>query len=223
MTDVLSQDEINELLAAVDAAYAGGQKNSGVSDIEDYPNKFSRDQLGEISIIHEKFARIVKKSFSVQLRSTINMDVASVCQLTMGDFCRCIPTPTTLGVFNMEPLKGSAVLEIDPLITNALIDRISGKAISTKTPHELTDSETIIMKGIFVSLLENLREAWSEIIDLQPRLIKIESDPKFIRLVPPAEGVVLVTLETKIENVEGMLNFCIPYPVIEPITEKLTL
>jgi len=34
--------------------------------------------------------------------------------------------------------------------------------------------------------------------------------------------VVLVTLETKVENVEGMMNFCIPYLTIEPIISKLS-
>ena len=34
--------------------------------------------------------------------------------------------------------------------------------------------------------------------------------------------VVLVTLETKVGDVEGMMNFCIPYLTIEPIIGKLS-
>jgi flagellar motor switch protein FliM len=34
--------------------------------------------------------------------------------------------------------------------------------------------------------------------------------------------VVLVTLETKVGEVEGMMNFCIPYLTIEPIINKLS-
>ena len=34
--------------------------------------------------------------------------------------------------------------------------------------------------------------------------------------------VVLVTLETKVGDVEGMMNFCIPYLTIEPIISKLS-
>jgi flagellar motor switch protein FliM len=34
--------------------------------------------------------------------------------------------------------------------------------------------------------------------------------------------VVLVTLETKVGEVEGMMNFCIPYLTIEPIIGKLS-
>ena len=34
--------------------------------------------------------------------------------------------------------------------------------------------------------------------------------------------VVLITLETKVGDVEGMMNFCIPYITIEPIISKLS-
>ena len=34
--------------------------------------------------------------------------------------------------------------------------------------------------------------------------------------------VILVTLETKVGDVEGMINFCIPYLTIEPIISKLS-
>jgi flagellar motor switch protein FliM len=67
-----------------------------------------------------------------------------------------------------------------------------------------------------------MREAWSQVIDLRPRLGQIETNPQFAQIVPPTEMVVLVTLETKVGEVEGMMNFCIPYLTIEPIISKLS-
>jgi len=78
------------------------------------------------------------------------------------------------------------------------------------------------MEGIIVRILGNLREAWSQVIDLRPRLGQIETNPQFAQIVPPNEMVVLVTLETKVGEVEGMMNFCIPYLTIEPIISKLS-
>jgi flagellar motor switch protein FliM len=60
------------------------------------------------------------------------------------------------------------------------------------------------------------------VIDLRPRLGQIETNPQFAQIVPPNEMVVLVTLETKVGDVEGMMNFCIPYLTIEPIIPKLS-
>jgi flagellar motor switch protein FliN len=122
----------------------------------------------------------------------------------------------------MDPLKGNALLEIDPDITFSIIDRIMGG--TGETPgyqHELTDIESSAIEGIIIRLMMNLREAWGQIIDLRPRLCKIETNPHFAQVVPPTDMVLLVTLEVKIGDVEGMINFCIPYKTIEPIVHKL--
>jgi flagellar motor switch protein FliM len=73
-----------------------------------------------------------------------------------------------------------------------------------------------------VRILGNLREAWSNVIDLRPRLGNIETNPQFAQIVPPNDMVVLITLETKVGEVEGMTNLCIPYISIEPVISKLS-
>ncbi|MFW5808290.1 MAG: flagellar motor switch protein FliM, partial [Spirochaetota bacterium] len=134
-----------------------------------------------------------------------------------------IPNPTTLAVVNMDPLKGSAVLEIDPSITFTIIDKLfGGTGEPTKISRELTDIELSVMEGIVVRILGNLREAWSNVIDLRPRLGNIETNPQFAQIVPPSEMVVLITLETKVGDVEGMTNLCLPYITIEPVISKLS-
>ena len=57
---------------------------------------------------------------------------------------------------------------------------------------------------------------------MRPRFAQIETNPQFAQIVPPTEMVVLVTLETKVGDEEGMMNFCIPYLVLEPIISKLS-
>ena len=87
---------------------------------------------------------------------------------------------------------------------------------------DLTDIEQSVMEGIIVRILANMREAWTQVIDLRPRLGQIETNPQFAQIVPPSEMVVLITLETKVGDEEGMMNFCIPYLTIEPIISKLS-
>jgi flagellar motor switch protein FliM len=173
--------------------------------------------------MHETFARLTTTSLSAQLRSLVHVHVASVDQLTYEEFIRSIPNPTTLAVVDMDPLKGSAILEIDPAITFSIIDRLfGGQGEGAKFSRELTDIEQSVMEGIIVRVLGNLRESWSTVIDLRPRLGGIETNPQFAGIVPPSEMVVLVTLETKVGEVEGMMNLCIPYLTIEPIISKLS-
>ncbi len=238
MTEVLSQDEIDQLLNAISSgspdageeiAQATDQKKIKLYDFK-RPDKFSKEQIRTVQNMHDSFARLTTSSLSAQLRCLVDVKVASVDQLTYEEFTRSIPTPTALGIINMDPLKGSAILEIDPGVTFAIVDRLFGGPgqSTTKINRELTDIESSVMEGIIVRILGNMREAWSQIIDLRPRLSNIDTNPQFIQIVPPNEMVILVTLEIKITDkqkdveIEGMMNFCIPYLTIEPIIGKLS-
>lgn len=231
MNEVLSQDEIDQLLTAISSGGSDTDDFKPVNDtrkikIYDFkrPDKFSKEQLRTVSNMHETFARLTTTSLSAQLRSLVHVHVASVDQLTYEEFIRSIPTPTCLAVVNMDPLKGNTVLEIDPTITFCIIDRLfGGKGATTGNKNrDLTDIEQSVMEGIIVRILANMREAWTQVIDLRPRLGQIETNPQFAQIVPPSEMVVLVTLETKVGDEEGMMNFCIPYLTIEPIISKLS-
>lgn len=230
MTEILSQDEIDALLSAIssgevdpdDYSAVGEQKKVKIYDFR-RPDKFSEDQIRTLQMMHETFARLTTTALSAQLRALVGVHVGSVDQLTYEEFIRSIPNPTTLAVINMDPLKGSSVLEIDPSITFTIIDRLfGGPGEPTKITRELSDIELSVMEGIIVRILGNLREAWSTVIDLRPRLGNIETNPQFAQIVPPNDMVVLITLETKVGDVEGMTNLCIPYITIEPIISKLS-
>ena len=231
MNEVLSQDEIDQLLQAISTGESEADEFKPVTDtrrikIYDFrrPDKFSKEQIRTVSNMHETFARLTTTSLSAQLRTLVHVHVASVDQLTYEEFIRSIPTPTTLAVINMDPLKGNAVLEIAPEITFIIIDRLFGGSGDTggKVNRDLTDIEQSVMEGIIVRILANMREAWTQVIDLRPRRQQIETNPQFAQIVPPSEMVILVTLEIKIGEEAGMMNICIPYITIEPIVSKLS-
>lgn len=233
MTEVLSQGEIDALLNAISSGESVEAIDAKAMEVEkrkvkmyDFkrPDKFSKDQIRTLNMMHENFARVTTTSLSAQLRSLVVVHVASVDQLTYEEFIRSVSNPSTLAIINMDPLRGSSILEIDPSITFTIIDRLfGGPGESPKNLNrELTEIELAVIEGIIVRILGNLREAWSQVIDLRPRLGSIETNPQFAQMVHPNDMVVLITLETKVMDIEGMMNFCIPYITIEPIISKLS-
>lgn len=230
MTEILSQDEIDQLLTAISSGDTEPEDFRSVNDtrkikIYDFkrPDKFSTEQTRTIKMMHETFARLTTTTLAAQLRTVTHVHVATVEQLTYEEFIRSIPTPTTLALINMDPLPGSAVLEIDPAITFAIIDRLfGGKGHGIKIQRELTDIENSVMEGVVVRILANMREAWTMVIELRPRLGTIETNPQFVQIVPPNDIVILVTLEVKVGDEEGMMNFCLPYVTVEPVVSKLS-
>ncbi len=229
MVDVLSQEEIDSLLTTIRPT-KNKEEPKDISTtrrikIYDFkrPDKFSKDQIRTIQIIYETFARLTSTSLSAQLRTVISMHVVSVDQITYEEFIRAIPSPTTLGLIKMEPLKGSSILEIDPKVTFSIIDRLfGGPGTGSKTNRELTDIELAVMEKIIIYIATSLREAWANVIDISTRLQNIETNPQFAQVVPPSDMVVLITLETKVNNIEGITNFCIPYITLEPLINKLS-
>lgn len=230
MTEILSQDEIDQLLTAIsfgeleneEAEHDFKKRNIRIWDFR-RPDKFSKEHIRTVSFLHETFARLTSTSLATHLRSMVQVSVVSVDQLTYEEFLRSIPSPTTIAVINMDPLDGSAIMEIDPSITFTIIDRLfGGSGERVKIQRELSEIERVVMESIILRILGNMREAWSQVVDLRPRLGQIDTNPQFVQIVPPTEMVLLVTLETKIEDVEGIMNFCIPYLTIESIISKLS-
>jgi len=156
MTDVLSQDKIDKLLDAINKGTtesenfkpAAGSRKIKIYDFK-RPDIFSRDQINRMTTIHETFARLITTSFFAKFRKYIHFHVASVDCLTYEEFLRSIPYPTTLGVIEMNPLKGNIVMEIDPIIAFSIIDLIfGGLGNKVENQHELTLIEQAVMKRV---------------------------------------------------------------------------
>ena len=228
--DVLSQNEIDELLSALSTGTVSAQE---IQDEEkqkkiklyDFkrPDKFSKDQIRTLYMIHENFARLLNTYLSAHLRTMVNIEVASVDQLTYEEFIRSLPNPTVIGIFQMRPLKGSAVFEMNPALIFSMIDRLfGGVGGSFSKARSLTDIEESIVSRVMDGALEQLQDAWRQVIEIAPQLTTLESNPQFTQVVAPSDMVVIITLQAKIMQTEGLITLCLPYLVLEPIMSKLT-
>ncbi len=231
MVDVLSQNEIDALLAALSSGEMDAEelkKEETQKKIRAYDFKravrFSKDHIRSLTRIHENFARFLTTYFSAQLRTFVQINVVQVEQLPYDEFIRSIPKMTILNVFEAEPLEGRMVLEVHPNVAFAMLDRMlggTGNAIGKVS--SLTEIETIVMERIFSRAFESLQEAWKTIIDIKPRLEALETNPQFMQIVSPNETIALISLSTKIGDTTGMINLCIPHVVIEPIMPRLSV
>ena len=79
------------------------------------------------------------------------------------------------------------------------------------------------MTNLFEKAIENLKEAWSSVVDIDPILTDLEVNPQFLQMVSPNETVVVISLNTTIGETSGMINICIPHVVLEPMIPKLSV
>ena len=230
MGDVLSQAEIDALLSAlsdgqVDAEEMKTSKTQKRIRVYDFkrPNKFSKDQIHSLQNIYENFCRGLTTYFSGNLHSVIESKVLSIEQITYDEFIRSLPNPTVLGLFSLNPLEGTVLMEMSPTLAFTVVDRLlGGQGQVTEKNRDLTEIERTIVEHRLTQIINLTEEAWSEVYELKPQFMTMESNPQFTQIVAPNEMVVLVTLEVRIGEAVGMINLCMPYLVLEPILDKLS-
>ncbi|MDF2945985.1 MAG: fliM [Bacillales bacterium] len=229
--EVLSQNEIDALLSALstgemDADELKKEESEKKVRVYDFKRalRFSKDQIRSLTRIHENFARLLTTYFSAQLRTFIQISVASVDQIPYEEFIRSIPKMTILNIYDVPPLDGRIILEVNPNIAYSMMDRLMGGLGSAVSKVEnLTEIETKIMSGLFEKAIDNLSEAWSSIVEVEPQLSEFEVNPQFLQLVSPNETVIVISLNTQIGDTSGMINICYPHVVLEPIIPKLSV
>jgi flagellar motor switch protein FliM len=174
-------------------------------------------------MIHEAFARQLTTVMSTLIRSMVSAEVASVDQLAYEEFVNSLVQPTVIGILEMHPFNGNALIEINPNLVFAIIDRmLGGKGEFSGKTRELTDIEKTVTERVLMRMLELLEESWSTVVDVRFRFESMESNPFFVQICPPRDMVLLVIVKLKVGEVEGMISLCIPYFLMEPIVDKLS-
>jgi flagellar motor switch protein FliM len=229
MSDVLSQSEIDALLSAISTGEVNTEelKTKNEKNIKTYdfkrPSKFSKEQKSTIEMIHETFARLSGTSLSTRTRSLVSVNIASIDEITYEEFIRSVPTPTFLSVFYVDAFGASCALEINLPIVFTILDRLlGGYGQPLNKVRALTEIEESIMRREVARLLNALKEAWSNIVQIIPRLELIEFNPQFVQIAPPSEMTLLVTFNVVMAESEGFMNLIFPSTTLEPVMTKLT-
>jgi flagellar motor switch protein FliM len=243
MAKILSQDEVDALLSEYsdddqeqkpvepqasksirDTSAAEKSKKVSLYNFR-RPDRISKEQLRSLHYLHDRFARNFSSSLSAYLRALIDVSLYSVEQFTYAEFVLSLPDPTYFNAIEMNPLEGSAVLEINPKILFPMIDKIlggKGEDFGGGGIRTITDIERELIEGVLHLILKDLEASWEQIIKLNLRIEATETSPQLIQVVAPNEIVVLIVFEIKVGDSKGFMNFCIPSIVIEPIVNRFS-
>ncbi len=229
MGDILSQSEIDALLNALtsgDTASISVEPQANAKEAKNYnfykPPKFNKEQLRTLEIIFDNFARSVSSFLSGYLRTTTTIEVASAEQQTYNEFNNSLVNPVILSVVDFQPLKGSIILELSPNLGYSIIDRIlGGPGLSLKKIRDFSEIEKILLDRVIANILTFLVQPWENVLHLNPKLDRIETNSQFAQIFSPNEMCALVTLSMKVGSSEGLMNFCLPYLVVESIMPRL--
>jgi flagellar motor switch protein FliM len=251
MNQVLSQSEVDALLAAVSEGEVGSSESASSSSgsvsassgggapklgavkedkvVVTYDltsqDRIIRGRLPQLEVIYEKFMRSFRVSLSSALRKIASLTLASTDFLKFGEFINTLPMPTCMTVLRFATLRGSALFVIESKLAYALVDSFFGGADRPYTKIEgkdFTQIELSIVKKVVDLAIDDLEAAWASVEKIGCSFVRTEVNPQFVGIVPPTDVVIASTFDVELENANGTITIVIPYSTIEPIKQKLS-
>lgn len=229
MAEVLSQNEIDALLEALDSGAIdvaevkkSGEKKTRIYDFK-RPNKFGKEQIRTIHAIHEHFARLMATFLAGTLRAFCEVELVSVEEQIFYEFNNSLPDPVFLAVIDMMPLEGAILMEISTPVAYGLIERLLGGAgLASGNSKEFTEIELALLERLTSHILRLFRDSWTTVLPVSPSLDRIETNPRYIQFLAPNETIAIVTLMVRMGAVDGFINVCIPHLSIKAVEAQLT-
>ncbi|MBH0179300.1 MAG: flagellar motor switch protein FliM [Nitrospira sp.] len=231
MEKVLSQEEIDALLKGVASGdvdtspKAAEAPEEGVAQYDLLnQERIIRGRMPTLEMINDRFIRRQSVAWTGMLREAIDFIVVSTQVIKFGEFLKKVPMPSSLNVFHMHPLRGSALVVMDAFLVYLIVDYFFGGKGQTHVKPEGRDFTPVqlrIIKKLLTQVLADLEKAWQAVLPIKVEYVRSESNPQFAMVVTASEIVVVVTLQVIIGDTTRDLFLVYPYGMLEPIKDKL--
>jgi flagellar motor switch protein FliM len=233
MTEILSQEEVDALLNAiqkgdVNVSEPPKQEEIAKRRVEPYdfhkPHLISNEQLRGLQIIHDNFAKGLQGGLSGMLRTALDVKLVAIDQLQYSEFVLSLYNPTFLTVMSLAPLAGNALIEMNLAIIMVIIDRLlGGTGVAVPPPRELTPIEMSVVRSVVRMALHEMQLAWEGTVPgIRFEVESHDFNPEFLRIAAPESSVLSVTFDWRIGETAGVINLCYPFSLIKPVLPKLS-
>ncbi len=229
MTDdkILDQAEIDALIHGVDSGAVNtvAEAAPGEARTYDFNNQMRivRGRMPTLEMINERFARIFRVSLYNLLRRSPEISVQQIQVKKFSEYVHTLHVPTSLNLVKMNPLRGTALVVLEPKLVFATVDNFfGGTGRHAKIEgREFTATEQRIIHMVLRNVFSDLREAWSHVAPIELEFVQSEINPHFANIVSPSEIVVITSFHIEVDGGGGNLHVTMPYSMIEPLREIL--
>jgi len=227
--DLLSQDEIDALLHGVDdgdVETEGDEEKKAESKAFDFNNqeRIVRGRMPTLEMINERFTRYFRVSLFNFLRRSAEISVSGIKIQKFSEYVQGLFVPTNLNIIRLNPLRGRALIVIEPRLVFTAVDNYfggGGEFYNKIEGREFTPTEMRIIKVLIEMIFKDLSEAWRPVMELNMEYMGSEVNPAFANIVSPVEIVVVSTVYIELEGGGGEISIALPYTMIEPIRDLL--
>ncbi len=225
----LSQEEVDVLLRGVSGDAEEAPQDAEAAGIRTYnlatQERIVRGRMPTLEIINERFARLFRIGLFNFLRRTAEVSVGPVRVSKYSEFIRNLVVPTNLNLVHCKPLRGTALMVIDPNLVFLMIDNLfggDGRFHTRVEGRDFTQTEQRIIQRVLEIWFESYRKSWEPVHPLDFEYIRSEMNTQFANIATPNEVVVSTAFTVELGSQSGEMHVCMPYAMIEPIRDLLT-
>jgi flagellar motor switch protein FliM len=229
---ILSQDEIDALMAAEGRGELGGGTSAPASaagpvaacDVTQQ-DRIIRGRLTALEMASQRFARHYQASLSGSLRQAFDVTHESPRLMKFGEYMGYVPNPSCISVIELAPLRGRGLLVVEPELAWGLIDLFFGASAPSRKERaanaDFTSVERQVVRRIVGLTLKDVTRAWRGVYPLQPTFVLTESNPQYVMVIDSGDVVINSAWEVRSEHLQGRVNLLVPYASVEPIKDQL--
>lgn len=229
MSEFLSQDEVDSLLKGVTGEVEEVAKPEEESwGMHSYnlasQERIVRGRMPTMEIINERFARYFRIGMFNFMRRSADVTVGGIRVQKFSEFTRNLPVPANFNIVQLKPLRGHALLVLDPNLIFLVVDNMfggDGRFHTRVEGREFTQTEQRIIRKMITVAFDALEKSWETVYKLQFEFVRSEMNPQFANIATPNEVVVTCTFNVEFGEKGGAVNLCMPYSMIEPLREQL--
>ncbi len=220
---VLNQDEIDSLLG-FDANSASTVELSGVQALINSA-LVSYERLPMLEIVFDRLVRLATTSLRNFTSDNVEVSMESISSVRFGDYLNSIPLPAMLSVIKAEEWDNFGLLTVDSNLIYSMIDvllggrRVGGQILVEGRPY--TTIELALARRMIEVILEDTHKAFEPVTDVNFKLERLETNPRFAAISRPANAAILIELRIEMDDRGGKIEILLPYATIEPIREQL--
>lgn len=220
---VLNQDEIDSLLG-FDPNAGGGAELTGVQALINSA-LVSYERLPMLEIVFDRLVRLATTSLRNFTSDNVEVALDSISSVRFGDYLNSIPLPAILSVIKAEEWENYGLLTVDSALIYSMIDvllggRRAGGAIRVEG-RPYTTIEMALARRMIEVILEDTHRAFEPVTDVNFRIERLETNPRFAAISRPANAAILIELRIEMDDRGGKVEILFPYATIEPIREQL--
>jgi len=226
----LSQDEVDALLKGVTGEVDEAPPEAVDQSVARSYNlatqeRIVRGRMPTLEIINERFARLLRIGLYNFLRRGVEISVGPIKVSKYSEFVRNLVVPTNLNLVQFKPLRGTALMILNPDLVFLMVDNLfggDGRFHTRIEGRDFTLTEHRIIQRVLKIIFEAYEKSWEPIYPVEFEFVRSEMNTQFANIATPNEVVVSFSFSIELGQVSGEMHICIPYSMVEPIKDLLT-